>query len=46
MTSNKEVQEKQLTKQEMESELFKLHTLILSRKNQDSLDNPNFKLKK
>jgi hypothetical protein len=31
-TSNKEVQEKQLTKKEMELELTKLRTLILSQK--------------
>jgi len=46
ITSSKEVQEKQLTKQEMESELSKLRTLILSQKSQDSLKNPNFELNK
>ena len=41
ITDNKEVQEEQLTKQQMEEELSKLRTLILNQKTGDSLVNPN-----
>ncbi|MDO6852143.1 hypothetical protein Q4599_01020 [Cellulophaga lytica] len=40
ITSSKEVQEEQLTKQEMESELSELRSLILSQKSQGTLVNP------
>lgn len=42
ITSNKEVPKEQLTKQEMEVELTKLRTLILSQKNLDSLSRPSY----
>jgi|AntRauTorckE5430_2_1112549.scaffolds.fasta_scaffold00242_6 hypothetical protein len=41
ITGSKKVQEKQLTKEEMESELAKLRTLILNQKSQNSLKYPN-----
>jgi hypothetical protein len=46
ITSSKEVQEKQLNKKEIELELSKLRTLILSQKSQDSLATSNSELKK
>ena len=46
ITSKKEVQVEQLTRQEMEAELTKLRTLILSQKSQDSSKNPNSELNK
>ena len=44
ITNNKEVQKEQLTKQEMEVELSKLRTLILTRKKVDSLNHSNSEL--
>ena len=46
MVKSKKVQEKQISKEEMESELTKLRTLILTKKNQDSLVNSNSELNK
>lgn len=44
--SNKEVQKEQLTKQEIESKLSELRTLILNQKSQDTLLNSNAELNK
>jgi hypothetical protein len=46
ITSSKEVQKEQLTKQEMEEELTKLRTLILTQKKADSLNHSNSELYK
>ncbi|WP_298767712.1 hypothetical protein [uncultured Polaribacter sp.] len=46
ITSNKEVPKKQVTKQEMEEELSKLRTLVLTQKKIDSLNHSNSELNK
>lgn len=46
ITNSNEIQEEQLTKQEIEIELSELRTLILNQKSQDTILNPNSELNK